>query len=272
VVALAYEYFLCMAVIGRATEFALRNAPRVCVWAYYTQQKWRGERALAVLDRCVRRGDTVVDVGAHRGLFTYRLSKLVGAAGHVHAFEPNPFNLDILRSMWASDPTISLYACALSDRSGVAEFTIPTLNGARVDAMGSLSTQATRLAKTRARIDVQMARFDEVVPRERPIKFMKVDVEGHEQEVLRGSESVLSSHHPTLLVEIEQRHREQPIAETFAYLSSLGYTGWALFPDRPRPLGEFELERDQLAYLAPVFSPHALDERYVHDFLFTFER
>lgn len=45
---------------------------------------------LALLDELVGPGDLVVDAGANRGMFTMRPSELVGPAGRVLAFDPNP--------------------------------------------------------------------------------------------------------------------------------------------------------------------------------------
>jgi len=50
-----------------------------------------------VLKKNVKKGDTVVDIGAHIGYFTIILSDLVGNDGKVIAFEPNPITFSILK-------------------------------------------------------------------------------------------------------------------------------------------------------------------------------
>jgi hypothetical protein len=49
------------------------------------------------LPKFVQPSDVVLDVGANHGLYAYHLSRLVGPTGCVHAFEPIPLNLTILR-------------------------------------------------------------------------------------------------------------------------------------------------------------------------------
>jgi hypothetical protein len=71
-----------------------------------------------------------------------------------------------------------------------------------------------------------------------------------------------------LLVEIEQRHQQRPIADTFAWLEELGYAGWFLGPHGLAPLAEFDVERDQLAHLGPGVVEYGMPDGYVADFLF----
>ncbi|MGO8126768.1 FkbM family methyltransferase, partial [Rhizobium ruizarguesonis] len=43
-----------------------------------------------------------------------------------------------------------------------------------------------------------------------PLGFIKIDVEGHELKVLKGSQAILNRDHPNLLIEAEDRHRPEP--------------------------------------------------------------
>ena len=57
-------------------------------------------------------------------------------------------------------------------------------------------------------------------------------------------------HHPNLLVEIEQRHSPVPVQETIDYIRSQGYDGYFLDASGSRrPLGQFDVSRDQEAWL-----------------------
>jgi hypothetical protein len=55
------------------------------------------------------------------------------------------------------------------------------------------------------------------------IGFIKIDVEGHELEVLQGAEQTIRRNTPTLMVEIEERHRKGSVAEVSNFLVSLEY-------------------------------------------------
>ena len=113
-----------------------------------------------------------------------------------------------------------------------------------------------------------VARLDSVLADAGPVGLIKCDVEGHELAVLRGAEGVLRGSRPALLVEIEERHPDADVQATFDYLLGLGYAGYAVHADGLRPLDEFDIERDQLAFLGEDFIPYGVERGYVYDFLF----
>jgi hypothetical protein len=94
---------------------------------------------------------------------------------------------------------------------------------------------------------VALRRLDDICAHiEGRISFIKIDVEGHELEVLRGGTATLAKHRPNLLIEIEQRHSAGPIEETLKYVASLGYRGEFLDKaNQPQPLETFDADRHQ---------------------------
>jgi hypothetical protein len=52
---------------------------------------------------------------------------------------------------------------------------------------------------------------------------LKIDVEGHELEILKGGEATLRNFKPIILIEIEQRHHTYDIIQIFDYIKSFGY-------------------------------------------------
>jgi FkbM family methyltransferase len=206
----------------------------------------------------------VVDAGAAYGVFSARMAQLVGPQGQVHAFEPNPDNLEYLRAVASTEPNVAVHEVALSDRSGSAVLHVPLEDGRRESGLGSL---APPRGATAASVAVQTARLDDVLDRE--VAFIKCDVEGHELAVLRGAERTLAEARPTLLVEIERRHAGDRMDATFEYLAELGYAAFAIGPEGPLPLDRFDLERDQLAHLDDRFESREMPPGYINDFLFT---
>jgi hypothetical protein len=161
---------------------------------------------------------------------------------------------------------VEVHALALSDSAGKADLHVPRENGRSMAAVGRLAPIAGVESET---IAVDTARLDDVLSDDAArVAFVKCDVEGHELAVLRGAAKTLAEARPALLVEIERRHAGERMDETFAYLAELGYEGFAIGPDGPMPLGDFDVERDQLAFLGDSFETGTMPSAYVHDFFF----
>ena len=58
------------------------------------------------------------------------------------------------------------------------------------------------------------------------ISFIKIDVEGHEMEVIKGAEKTIKNNKPILLVEIEEQYTKKNINDTLRYINSLGYNSF----------------------------------------------
>ena len=180
------------------------------------------EPELAALPQLVHAGDIVIDAGAHKGVYTYRLAQLVGAMGQVIAYEPQP---DMAAYLTAASTQGVMHDCvelrdrALSDHAGTATLSIPA---GGPDRRGEATLREVGMSAATYR--VQTVLLDEE-PLPGRIAFIKVDVEGHELAVLCGGRSVLKRDQPALLIEIEHRHAPDMMSETARLLvDELGYT------------------------------------------------
>jgi FkbM family methyltransferase len=225
--------------------------------------------SLGLVARLVHEGETVVDIGADVGLYSSRLAELAGRGGRVHAFEPNPARRGILAALTEAQPNVEVHPVGLSDHVGDEELRIPIRDGEAVPAFGRLSPPPAGAEQMSwERTAVKVSTLDRELREERSrISFIKCDVEGHELAVIRGGERTLRESMPTLLIEIEQRHSDVGVEATFEYFLELGYSGWAIGSDGPRPLDQFDLERDQLAFLTG-FELGDMPSGYINDFLF----
>lgn len=139
----------------------------------------------AKLTASIRRGDRVWDVGANVGHYTAIFAELCGETGRIYAFEPSPENHAKLRQATADLGNVTAFQLGLSDRRGSASFE----QGA--DDLGATSHVLTGTAEgggSVAAIDVEVMTGDALVSEHKaePPNVVKIDVEGHELEVLRG--------------------------------------------------------------------------------------
>jgi len=203
------------------------------------------EPELKLLPLLVARPSVVFDVGANVGEYTYVLGKAVGPE-NVYAIEPLPRLCSRLKALF---PRAHILKMALSNAAGTLTLKTPIIKG---------SPLWTRSTLERFIDDGETGAILEEVPvmpldllcgqlQVRDVALIKIDVEGHEKSVLLGALKILHACHPALLVEIEQRHHTEPIAELFSWIRGQGYCG--LFFDSQtmslRSVEEFSVGRHQ---------------------------
>jgi FkbM family methyltransferase len=199
-----------------------------------------------------------LDVGANRGLATDAMRLLVPQA-RIIACEPNPILYPDLRKLYGETPDITCLDIALGDMAVDATLWVPIYRHWIFDGLGSLDRDKAARWLNADRLyffDRQQLQLREYTCRIRPLDsldlspaFIKIDVQGHELQVLRGGEQTLRRCRPLLMVE-----NPKSDAET-AYLQALGYTICAfddgrLIQDRAGKVNSFFLTADHLAQLA----------------------
>jgi FkbM family methyltransferase len=132
-------------------------------------------------------GDACVNVGANTGVYVIQLADWSGPGGRIVAFEPNPAARRILARhvrMNRLDGRVEIVSFAVSDREGAATF-FASDDG---DGMSRLSVPNQGLAGTTplSVATTTLDAFCAVTP-----KWMVIDVEGFEIQVLRGARRVL---------------------------------------------------------------------------------
>jgi FkbM family methyltransferase len=161
------------------------------------------EREMRLVEQIVCPGMTVVDIGAHHGLYTLLASKLVGRKGRVLAFEPSPRECRRLVRHIAVNGcrNVSLEECALADVT--AEWDLFVVENFR-DWGNSLRPPAVEEGTRTVRVPVR--RLDDVLA-ERGIEsvdFIKLDAEGAELSILRGAQKLLQTiPRPVILAEVQ---------------------------------------------------------------------
>ena len=178
--------------------------------------------------------DTAIDVGAHIGFFTMHMAAAVGPSGRVYAFEPSDANADLLeRSVMENrfGDRVVFERTAVGAAPGTATLTFPveTLNsgGAYVLREGTAPLTGN-LVKT-----VPMIALDALDIR-RPVRLIKMDVEGAEPQVVCGAERLLKEDRPVILSELHPTQLERASGVTadrfLEQLRALGYRAHRIAP------------------------------------------
>lgn len=229
----------------------------------YRAQRYKNsldKAEIAYLCSTLKAGDTAIDIGAHKGAYSYWMARSVGKQGRCFAFEPQPELYDYLkkitRKMGLNQIKVEL--TALSDKSGPAVLHLPddhrTSPGASLEAK---STMLREIEVTTSTID-KYFREMEIAPR-----LIKIDVEGHELAVLKGGEEMLKNHRPAVMVECEERHSSTQAV--FDYLLNLGFEGSFFFNGGRLALSKFDLTKHQ----SQKGDRFWMKSTYVNNFIFT---
>lgn len=157
---------------------------------------------VAFLRRLLRPGDRAVDVGAHIGFFTVHMAAAVGPAGRVYAFEPLARNADLLERSVAENrfqDRVTFQRAAVGAAAGQATLTYAeeTLNTGGAYLLPDGGEPLTGNVRRR----VPIVALDDQ-PLARPVRVIKMDVEGAEPQVLRGAARLLREDRPTILSEV----------------------------------------------------------------------
>ena len=199
------------------------------------KERRRGEREIQLLPYLADPARVSVDVGAHKGVYAWALRK---HSRRVHAFEPNPKIFPILNRIAGGN--IEASPIALSNETGTATFRVPRhRRGGFSNQGGSLS--AVKVSGEHVGVEVETRRLDDLGLRD--IGFIKIDVEGFEQEVLAGAAECIARDRPTLLVEMEEAHTSIPIEDALDAVLRLGYRGLFLRRGVLWPLDAFDGSR-----------------------------
>jgi FkbM family methyltransferase len=181
------------------------------------------EAETELVKRELRPGMTVLDIGANIGYFTLLFARLVGPSGRVHAFEPEPENLELLR--WNVEHNgyrnVTVVPAAVSRRRGVQELFKSGNNfgdhrlahgaGGRASVRVEVITLDGWLADAGAKVD-----------------FVKMDIQGAECAALDGAHRLVRRSLCTLLTEFWPAGIRAFGDDPAAYLRELQSLGFAI--------------------------------------------
>jgi len=180
----------------------------------------KGEIELSLLGLLTRAGSLNVDIGANKGVYTYQLARW----GDVVSFEPIPQLASNL--VQAAYPNVAVHQCVLSEKAGRQVLHVPY----HTKKKGALNTPSASLRDQdngdMLAIDVEARTLDSFELED--VGFMKIDVEGWEENVLEGARETLRRNQPVVMAEFVDAYAPGVLARVPAFFDALNYKGFSI--------------------------------------------
>ncbi|TVP51678.1 MAG: FkbM family methyltransferase [Mongoliibacter sp.] len=168
---------------------------------------WRGAHDWApifILEKMVYEGGTFIDIGANQGEYSLWAARKVGKTGKVIAFEPMDQLFDSLTENINLNPSLSHIFIplkkGLSDSPGKLQ-----LFGKPGDNEG-VNTMFPTAAHSLLIQEIDLGTLDQELEKMsiNKVDFIKLDVEGAELQVLKGSKETIQRYKPKWMIEINE--------------------------------------------------------------------
>jgi len=172
-------------------------------------------------------GDTVIDIGAHMGIFSFFLAKQVGPTGKVYSFEPAPLTYSVLAQTIKYNKLEDIVHArqqAVSDGPGELSFYI--YSNSTISNANSISAQNAD-AKAQ-KVTVTSISLDELYKKEniQNLSLLKIDAEGAELEILKGGKALITAFHPYITLEVHPKSftdARKTMTELYQTIIGYGY-------------------------------------------------
>jgi FkbM family methyltransferase len=226
-------------------------------------QTLAGERELQLLPYLCSRDNLSIDVGADEGIYAIHMARY--SKGCV-AFEPRLMQASSLMLMarYGGLP-IAVEPIALSDKSGTIMMRVLDQDPGRstIEQANDLNdpdgSSVSQLLVKRKTLDSYMLGN---------VGVIKIDVEGHEISVVAGARDTLARCNPSIIIEVENRHRPDALRDVFQFFGSLSYTGYFLLNGLLTPISKFNAEIHQNPANIGGWKSNRRHGVYVNNFVF----
>lgn len=239
---------LLFKVLGHRTINALRkikymfSSPTPEDDLKYITKLYYKDIQVRILENLIPKDSTFLDIGANLGLYSYWIGKNNGC--RVFSFEPRSDIYARLNSNVDSFSNITTNHLAISDTEGEAQLALPTSHGnsslVKFDHFDGVEYESVK----KHTVDNWLKTNDIS-----NVYCIKIDVEGHENEVLQGAGKLLKESPPKIfLVEIENRHllpQGKSAESIIEYMKSNGYSCYVLDQSELKPDSEINIPQDR---------------------------
>ncbi|MGX7667968.1 FkbM family methyltransferase [Flavobacterium pedocola] len=178
---------------------------------------YKCEPELLYIQQVLKQDSVFIDIGTNKGIYLYQAEKVI-KTGKIIGFEPNKSLVNYIKPLF---PKAEIFPLAVSSHSGTAVLNIPKKANGLQDTRASLEAMGEDVEK----VEIQMVALDEFAREKQLTKIdvVKIDVEGHEFDTVKGCAEILKTIKPIFIIEIELRHAHYPIKDIFDFIIGFGY-------------------------------------------------
>jgi len=206
-------------VVNASGALRTRAGRRIFEWGYHGYKRMLEAGDIQALTQWIKPGTVVIDVGANIGFFTRYFARRVSDGGKVLAIEPEQNNFKRLTEMLRKsrlNGNVETFEAVAAEQSGELKLVINPLHPADHKIwQDGVTVNAVSLDELAAARQWQ------------PVSLIKVDVQGAEMLVLKGSLKILERFRPVLYLEVDDeglRRMNSSAEELFRTVQKLGYS------------------------------------------------
>jgi len=176
-------------------------------------KKWY-DIEIEIIPFAVKADESVLDIGANFGLYSYYMSKALKGRGVCYSFEPIPYTYSILEKICknAKLKNVKLINKGVGEKIETLQFSVPKQGNHSFNT--GLSHIHTGVSREKQKFNERYAEYelvlcdivaiDQFVSKEEVISLMKLDIEGAELMALKGAQETINNNYPTITCEISQ--------------------------------------------------------------------
>ena len=154
----------------------------------------REPESTKMIQKILRKGNIVVDIGANIGYYALMESRLVGKDGTIYAIEPSPTNIEFLNKNIKLNncKNIDVYQIGMGSKEGLVKMYISPHSN--LNSLIPLKNK--KIIKV---IDINTTRLDTFLEDKRYPDLIRMDVEGYEYNIIKGMKNTLKVKKPLKL-------------------------------------------------------------------------
>lgn len=220
-----------------------------------TVGEWEPNERILINREFITPNSRIIEVGSNYGTYTTTMGRKIALnKGHIHAFEANPFIAELLTRSMATNFTgkYTIYNTAVFSTSGkTVQFSLNELN---VGAGKIINSKQNTLSGTNQKHGLQQyftqttVALDDVFKDDLKFDFIRMDAEGSEFEILKGSKSILENS-PEIIVYMEwspsMLSENSNVEEELTKYLDAGYNFYEVLKYKIEPISKSNLLKDQ---------------------------